>query len=83
MVGCLFSTSRRAQADSYDTLATKATQYSARLLKKPDQCRAVAKASFLFASSSVHIARGAMLNDDNAGGASKTDNDAIYKQKVR
>jgi len=43
-------------AESYDTLATKATQYSARLLKKPDQARAVAKASFLFAASAAHRA---------------------------
>jgi len=42
-------------AESYDTLATKATQYSARLLKKPDQCRAVAKASLLFTTSSAHV----------------------------
>ena len=41
-------------AESYDTLATKVTQYSARLLKKPDQARAVAKASFLFTTSAVH-----------------------------
>ena len=37
-------------ADAYDTLATKTTQYSARLLKKPDQCRAVTRAAMLFTS---------------------------------
>ena len=31
--------------DTYETLATKTTQYSAKLLKKPDQCRAVCRAS--------------------------------------
>jgi len=41
---------RNFSAESYDTLATKTTQYSARLLKKPDQCRAVGKASLLFAA---------------------------------
>ena len=34
--------------DTYETLATKTTQYSAKLLKKPDQCRAVCRASYLF-----------------------------------
>ena len=48
------------QADNYDTLATKATQYSARLLKKPDQCRAVAKASYLFVYSTAHTERDAL-----------------------
>ena len=38
--------------DSYATLATQTTQYSARLLKKPDQCRAVTKAALLFAPTS-------------------------------
>jgi len=35
-------------AENYETLATKATQYSAKLLKKPDQCRAVTRAAHLF-----------------------------------
>ena len=35
-------------SDNYETLATKATQYSARLMKKPDQCRAVCRASFMW-----------------------------------
>lgn len=34
--------------DTYETLATKTTQYSAKLLKKPDQCRAVCRASYMF-----------------------------------
>eukprot|EP00163_Fabomonas_tropica_P019084 TRINITY_DN3354_c1_g1_i1.p1 TRINITY_DN3354_c1_g1~~TRINITY_DN3354_c1_g1_i1.p1 ORF type:complete len:604 (-),score=180.43 TRINITY_DN3354_c1_g1_i1:135-1946(-) len=34
--------------ENYDTLITKATQYSAKLLKKPDQCRAVYLCSHLF-----------------------------------
>jgi len=42
---------KRFDAETYDTLATKTTQYSARLLKKPDQCRAVVKAALLFASN--------------------------------
>lgn len=34
--------------ENYDTLATKATQHSAKLLKKPDQCRAVYNCAHLF-----------------------------------
>jgi vacuolar protein sorting-associated protein 35 len=47
---------RAFTSDNYDTLATKTTQYSARLLKKPDQARAVCKASFLFSTSACHAA---------------------------
>jgi vacuolar protein sorting-associated protein 35 len=34
--------------DNYDTLAGKATQHCAKLLKKPDQCRAIYQAAHLF-----------------------------------
>ena len=34
--------------ENYDVLRTKAAQYSAKLLKKEDQCRAVASVAFLF-----------------------------------
>jgi len=34
--------------ENYDTLISKATQHSAKLLKKPDQCRAVYTAAHLF-----------------------------------
>jgi vacuolar protein sorting-associated protein 35 len=37
--------------ESYDTLITKTAQHSSRLLKKPDQCIAVAMCSHLFFSS--------------------------------
>lgn len=60
---CVNVCRHRQQADSYDTLATKTTQYSARLLKKPDQCRAVAKASFLFATSAVHSENATFVDD--------------------
>ena len=46
---------KRFDAETYDTPATKNTQYSARLLKKPDQCRAVVKAAMLFASNAKNI----------------------------
>ena len=34
--------------ENYDTLASKATQYSSRLLTKPDQCRAILNCAHLF-----------------------------------
>lgn len=37
--------------ENYDTLITKTTQYAAKLLKKPDQCRAICKCSHLFWNS--------------------------------
>lgn len=42
--------------ENYDTLISKATQHSAKLLKKPDQCRAVFTAAHLFwpATESPH-----------------------------
>ncbi|KAL7749806.1 retromer complex subunit Vps35 [Sorochytrium milnesiophthora] len=40
--------SRVFGVDNYDTLATKCTQHAAKLLKRPDQCRAVTQCSHLF-----------------------------------
>jgi len=40
--------------DNYDTLVTKTAQQSAKLLKKPDQTRAVANCSHLFWSQNDH-----------------------------
>ncbi len=59
---------KRFDADTYDTLATKTTQYSARLLKKPDQCRAVVKAALLFAPNSTPAASKTAANEDAEGG---------------
>jgi len=36
------------EQEHVETICAKATQYSARLLKKPDQCRAVCRASYMF-----------------------------------
>ncbi|KAJ8601095.1 hypothetical protein CTAYLR_007836 [Chrysophaeum taylorii] len=47
MVGSLLL-SRGFDDSDYDALATKTTQYAAKLLKKPDQCRMVATCSLLF-----------------------------------
>lgn len=47
MVGTLLRT-RNLEDNDYDALATKTTQYAAKLLKKPDQCRMVAMCSHLF-----------------------------------
>lgn len=50
MIGCLLLSTGFDDSD-YDALATKTTQYAAKLLKKPDQCRMVAQCSLLFWSS--------------------------------
>lgn len=47
MTGTLLQT-RHFEESDYDALSTKVTQYAAKLLKKPDQCRMVALASHLF-----------------------------------
>ncbi|OAD73630.1 hypothetical protein PHYBLDRAFT_177503 [Phycomyces blakesleeanus NRRL 1555(-)] len=47
IIGALQQT-RVFSADSYDTLITKAAIHSAKLLKKPDQCRAVYMSSHLW-----------------------------------
>lgn len=47
LVGCLQKLTVFGQ-DNYDTLVSKATQHCAKLLKKPDQCRAVCACSHLF-----------------------------------
>lgn len=39
------------EEEQVETLLAKVSQYSARLLKKPDQCRAVARASYMFWST--------------------------------
>ena len=47
MVGTLLSC-RNFNTEDFDTLITKTTQYAAKLLKKPDQCRMVTLCSHLF-----------------------------------
>lgn len=47
MIGTLLQ-ARHFDESDYDALSTKVTQYAAKLLKKPDQCRMVALASHLF-----------------------------------
>ena len=42
MIGCL-AASRGCEPNDYDALVTKTSLYSAKLFKKPDQCRAIAK----------------------------------------
>lgn len=56
MVGCLLL-SRGFDDSDYDALATKTTQYAAKLLKKPDQCRMVAQCSLLFWTDDPNRAR--------------------------
>ena len=50
MVGTL-TTFKNFDPEDYDSLITKTTQYSAKLLKKPDQCKMVALCSHLFYSA--------------------------------
>jgi len=47
IVGSLHGMSKLS-SENYDTLTVKTVQYSAKLLKKPDQCRAVSLCSHLF-----------------------------------
>jgi hypothetical protein len=47
MVGTLLKC-RNFEEGDYDALITKTTQYAAKLLKKPDQCRMVTLCSHLF-----------------------------------
>ena len=49
MVGTLLSC-RNFEENDYDALITKTTQYAAKMLKKPDQCRMVTLCSHLFFS---------------------------------
>ncbi|OEH76166.1 vacuolar sorting protein [Cyclospora cayetanensis] len=48
MVGCLSGFVRRLDRENYDSIASKLTQHGAKLLKKPDQCRAVLSCSHLY-----------------------------------
>mmetsp|Transcript_27160 Transcript_27160/g.67731 ORF Transcript_27160/g.67731 Transcript_27160/m.67731 type:complete len:850 (-) Transcript_27160:506-3055(-) len=48
MVGTLSSHVTCLEPDNYDTLAANITQHGAKLLKKPDQCRAILVCSHLF-----------------------------------
>ena len=41
--------------EKYDALATKCAHHSARLLKKPDQCRLILKASHLFTRLTAEV----------------------------
>lgn len=52
IIGTL-QTSRIFGSDNYDTLITKAALHGSKLLKKPDQCRAVCFASHLWWASEV------------------------------
>lgn len=48
MVGCLSGFIRGLDRESFDSIAAKITQHGAKLLKKPDQCRAVLSCSHLY-----------------------------------
>lgn len=48
MVGCLSGFIRGLDRENYDSISSKITQHGAKLLKKPDQCRAVLSCSHLY-----------------------------------
>ncbi|KAL8274806.1 hypothetical protein Esti_001281 [Eimeria stiedai] len=48
MVGCLSGCIRGLDRENYESIASKITQHGAKLLKKPDQCRAVLSCSHLY-----------------------------------
>lgn len=48
MVGCLSGFIRGLDRENFDSIASKITQHGAKLLKKPDQCRAVLSCSHLY-----------------------------------
>ncbi|KAL8445098.1 hypothetical protein Emag_005205 [Eimeria magna] len=48
MVGCLSGFIRGLDRENYESIASKITQHGAKLLKKPDQCRAVLSCSHLY-----------------------------------
>ncbi|KAL8430371.1 hypothetical protein Efla_001136 [Eimeria flavescens] len=48
MVGCLSGFIRGLERENYESIASKITQHGAKLLKKPDQCRAVLSCSHLY-----------------------------------
>lgn len=56
--------------ENYDTLVSKATQHCAKLLKKPDQCRAVYNCAHLFWPSSIH---GNEEKDHSSSGSADAD----------
>ncbi|KAF2859903.1 vacuolar protein sorting-associated protein 35 [Piedraia hortae CBS 480.64] len=53
IAGALMGCSSRFSRDNYDTLITKTALHGSKLLKKPDQCRAVYLASHLWWTSDV------------------------------
>lgn len=48
MVGCMSGFIRGLDRENYDSIASRVTQHGAKLLKKPDQCRAVLSCSHLY-----------------------------------
>lgn len=54
IIGTLAGQIRRINKDRYELLAAKLAQYSAKLLRKPDQCRAILMCSHLFWNNVVN-----------------------------
>ncbi|KAH8074057.1 hypothetical protein JL721_2616 [Aureococcus anophagefferens] len=86
MVGTLLQASG-FDAPDYDALATKTTQYAAKLFKKPDQCRMVATCSHLFWSGPPPAAppkpEGDLLDDDGDDATAPADEPAAAPGDAR
>ena len=79
MVGTLL-TCRNFDEGDYDALITKTTQYAAKLLKKPDQCRMVTLCSHLFWVGGPRKSRAPAADGDAADGA-EAPKDAFHDAK--
>ena len=86
MVGTLLQSSG-FDAPDYDALATKTTQYAAKLFKKPDQCRMVATCSHLFWSGPPPAAppkpEGDLLDDADDAATAPADEPAAAPGDAR
>lgn len=59
MTACMAGSIRGLDAENYEALAARLTHHAAKLLKKPDQCRAILLCSHLFWSpQAVRTAEG-------------------------
>jgi len=66
MIGTVQKTCGFGQ-DNYETLCTKVTQYAARLLKKPDQCKMVYSCSHLFWDDVTDLPKKPQKIDSSSG----------------
>ncbi|CAO3644169.1 unnamed protein product [Cunninghamella echinulata] len=78
---CIIGALQQSQvfsADNYDTLITKAALHSARLLKKPDQCRALYSASHLWWNAADQ-----QQQNGSGDGTEENENKPIFREGKR